>query len=324
MNKIMIKSVAILTVILILIPAFAVSQEKKVHVKKVMEVDGTKEVFDTVFVVKDGENSEDLIKKFTWKSTSDSAKTYAFDVVVESDGEGDDETNIVIVADGESYTVNSNGNKNHKVKVIKLNGNEKDVIFFDDFDIDIDKECFDEIRVNLERMGDELDDIKIEIDGEKLLLLEELDGLKELKKIEIIKEMEDLHKLKDLKHIEMSIPDLNEHSHNSWMFYDHHSNRVSEKELREAGIKVKADRLNIDDYNININNGVLDISFTIAGDSSPKVEIYNFYGDKVFSGKPVLMNGKYEIKIDLSKKQHGTYYLQIINKSSSSVKKFKL
>ncbi len=45
---------------------------------------------------------------------------------------------------------------------------------------------------------------------------------------------------------------------------------------------------------------------------------------KVFSGKPELMGGKYVIKIDLSIKQHGTYYLQVVQKNSSFTKKLRL
>ena len=51
--------------------------------------------------------------------------------------------------------------------------------------------------------------------------------------------------------------------------------------------------------------------------SIPKVTIYNFYGDKVTSVKPELLNGNYSFKVDMSNKQHGTYYIHIVSKDSS-------
>jgi len=95
-------------------------------------------------------------------------------------------------------------------------------------------------------------------------------------------------------------------------------------ELRDAGIKNKADRLAIENINLNIDDGVVALSFSLKTEGSPKIVVYNFFGDKVFSGKPELMNGNYELKIDLSTKQHGVYYLQIVQKNRSFTEKLKL
>jgi hypothetical protein len=66
------------------------------------------------------------------------------------------------------------------------------------------------------------------------------------------------------------------------------------------------------------------LSFSKTEEGTPKVTVYNVYGEKVFSGKPELMNNKYEIKMDLSKKQFGTYYLQIVVAKSSKTVRLEL
>ncbi len=91
-----------------------------------------------------------------------------------------------------------------------------------------------------------------------------------------------------------------------------YSQKVTDIELRDAGIKNKPDRLNAKNINLEVDGGIIDLAFTLKSEKTPKVIIYNVYGDKVFKGKPELINGNYQIKIDLSTKQHGTYYLQLI------------
>lgn len=59
-------------------------------------------------------------------------------------------------------------------------------------------------------------------------------------------------------------------------------------------------------------------------EESPKVTVYNVYGEKVFKGKPELINVIYKIKMDLSTKQHGTYYLQVVSTNASFTERLKL
>mgnify|MGYP000630955696 CR=1 FL=1 len=87
---------------------------------------------------------------------------------------------------------------------------------------------------------------------------------------------------------------------------------VSDKELRDAGISNKSDRLDVEDLNIDIVDGVVDVDFIVLSEGALKVTVFNYFGERVFSGKPELMNGKYTIKMDLSTKQHGVYYMQFI------------
>ena len=97
-----------------------------------------------------------------------------------------------------------------------------------------------------------------------------------------------------------------------------------EIELRDAGLKNKPNRLDAEEMNINIDNGVVDFSFKTQVEGSPKIAVYNVYGDKVFSGRPELMNGTYEIKMDLSQKQFGMYCLQVVIKNASFTERLKL
>jgi len=101
-------------------------------------------------------------------------------------------------------------------------------------------------------------------------------------------------------------------------------NSVSERELRRAGIKIKPDRLDLKDFDIDINNGVVKFSFTSETEGKIKVVIYNFFGEKVFDGTPVLQNGKEILTANLSQKQYGTYFLLLVQGNRSAAKKFRL
>ena len=105
---------------------------------------------------------------------------------------------------------------------------------------------------------------------------------------------------------------------------DDYSGKVSDIELRDAGIKNKPDRLNAQNINIEIENDIVMLSFSFKGEKTPRIIVYNVFGEKVFKGKPELVEGSYQIKIDLSNKQHGTYYLQIVSANTSLTEKFKL
>ncbi|PLX03839.1 MAG: hypothetical protein C0595_05600 [Marinilabiliales bacterium] len=105
---------------------------------------------------------------------------------------------------------------------------------------------------------------------------------------------------------------------------NNYSGKASDIELRDAGIKNKPDRLNAQNINIEIENGMVMLSFSFKGEKTPKIFVYNVFGDKVFKGKPELIEGSYQIIIDLSSKQHGTYYLQLISGKSSLTEKLKI
>ena len=230
MNKVIIKAVIATLLLVISLPVDAISQEKKVHVKTVKVVDGEKVVNDTIFVVKDGEDEDEIVKTITWVSDDDSEGVVTVEVDIDTDS---------------------------------------------DFDKDYDKG--DHRKVIIMKSGD---------DGD----MHVSHGEKEYKYVIEVKE----------------------------------DDNVSDKELRDAGIKNKVDRLDVNEYNLNVDDGVVDLDFSLKTEGDPKLTVFNYFGDKVYSGKPEMMNGKYVISIDLSNKQHGTYYLQVVQKNSSFTKKLKL
>ena len=91
-------------------------------------------------------------------------------------------------------------------------------------------------------------------------------------------------------------PHVAPHPHSNFSWFSVDSDEVTDEELRDAGVKNKPDRLELDEIDINNEDGVIDLSFTLGYEGNPKVDVYNVYGDKVFSGKPELMNDKYRMK----------------------------
>ncbi len=325
MNKLSFKFAITLLVVVIIFPIAGFTQEKNVRIKTVKEVNGEKIITDTVFSISEGEAEGDILKKFNWVTDDgDSTNTIMIDVDVDTDFDKEGNEKVIIVKKGYHDKHGKGDCKEHRIKIISDEGGDENVFFFsNDIDMDIDEAHFAEMRIKLKEHGEHLKDLKIEMDGENVFILEDIEGIEKL--IEL-KELEGLEKLHHLENIQMVSPGFHHmpENHDVWLDYHNHSDRVSEKELRDAGIKVKADRLKMGDMDINIDNGVVDLEFVLVEEGAPKVSVFNFYGDKVYNGKPELMNGKYVIKIDLSSKQHGTYYLQVVQKNSSLTKKLKI
>lgn len=209
---------------------------------------------------------------------------------------GDGENEEIVI-------VSPHGKQHKSVKWVDENGEE--------YEYDFDMEDFHHDMANMKA---EMKEMEIHIMDEEGHLHEELIEL------EVLRELEELDELKNME--VMVVPPRPPKPHGAHVYHDFNRSRsrgmeVSDKELRDAGIKNKADRLELDEININKDDGVIDLSFSLSEEGTPKVIVYNVYGDKVFNGKPELLNNKFETKIDLSKKQHGTYYLMIVVGSSS-------
>jgi len=278
----------------------------------------------------DGEESVKYFKSDTdamFFSEGDSLKEIKVDVIIDEECAGRGKKVIIIKKDGDEEIVKEIFIPHHRAskKVMKFktddgeeiiivtpHGNHRSIKWksedgydydFDfDYDMDFDHEQF---KAEMEVHMKEMENAKVIILDEKMAILDELEELENME-IEIIR------------------PPRPPKHHDFTMRRMERFDRVTDKELRDAGIKNKPDRLDLDNINIDLNKGVIDLTFTVKGDASPKIEIYNFFGDKVFSGKPELLNGSYKSIIDLSTKQHGTYYLQIINKNSSFTEKIRL
>ena len=303
-----------------------VKKEKKVTVKTVKEENGKKVVTDTTFVVTGDMDDIDLQKYGI--STDGEEIEVIVDIISDSDGNHTTKKVIVIKGDDVHMDASSSGEKN--VFVFKSDGEEEGhhkVMSWTDED---GKEMSFEIESEIEMAMDELErahrelDIEMKIiDGEQIIVMRELDELGELIELKELESLHELDKLQDIEY-EFIMSDAPHSSKHHGYFFEGHHNKVTDVELRDAGIKNKPDRLETDDIDISIDGGVVDLSFSLKAEGSPKVIVYNVYGDKVFNGKPELMNGSYKIKMDLSAKQHGTYYIQVMLANSSFTERLKL
>jgi len=289
-----------------------VKTEKKIRIKTVKDENGKKVVTDTTIVVEGDIHDLDLEKYGIIGEGED------IDVMVDVIMDGDDVKGnkkvMVFTTDGHHE---SDGE--HEVRIIKSGkgGTTKVVTWTDEdgnemtFDIEVE---MDEVMRDLEKAHREME-IEMEvIDGEHIIVMKELEALADL---------EELHELKELENMQFKFIEA-PHSPHHGNFFIEECSQVTDVELRDAGIKNKPDRLEADEIDIAIDGGVVDLSFKLKAEANPKVIVYNIYGDKVFNGKPELMNGSYKLKMDLSAKQHGTYYLQVVSGNSSFTERLKL
>jgi len=302
------------------------AKERTVKVKIVTNDDGEITVVDTTFTVSGDEDVDKIVKKYTLNAETDTTGNTIIDVMVDTDKElewtDEDGKNVIIMkspgskqkvyrfksgeeSDDDHVIVFSPGGKH---KVIKWVGKDGEDYNFDyDYDFEVDMDHFNE---EMDKQREHLENIRIEIlddEGELHDELAELHHLKELEKLEGLKDLE-FH----------ALPSRPPKPPAPYMFLGkEHSSNVSDIELRDAGIKSKPDRLEIDDIDIENEEGVIDLTFSLNQEGTPKVTVYNVYGDKVFNDKPEMMNNKYHQNIDLSRKQHGTYYLMIVSGNSS-------
>ncbi len=325
---------ALLITLFLLISLSGIAQdekkEKQVTIKRVEVENGKKVVKDTTFTLKEGEEVKEIMESVSWISDGDSTRIRA-DIFMDEEYCKEGKKVMIIKKDGDNETIEEfmipSGHKGSK-KVMKFKtddgeevvmvlpgkhrkamvwSSDNDFEYEFDVDQDIDFE-FDaaEFEAEMEVHLKELENAKVIILDEKMELLDELGELEDM-------EIEMIRRPRPPKHQYFKEHKVNRFEH-----------RVTDKELRDAGIKNKPDRLEVEELDIDNNEGEITLNFTIQGEVSPKVEVYNFFGDEVFSGKPEVVNGSYKLVMDLSQKQHGTYYLQIINKNSSLTEKIRL
>lgn len=289
--------------------------EKKVTIKTVTDVNGKKIVSDTTFVIPEDMDAEDLQKLGILTEDDD----IRIDVDVDSDGKIKNKK-VIVIKDGEvissgdehdSFFLHSDGKGKAKHKVVRWISEDGEEIRI-------------EVEAEIERAMAELEkahhDMDIEfLDGEHLILMKEFDDLAEIAEIESIMEIAELGELDELNFEFVEAP----HAPEFPEIYFHHRNntKVSDVELRNAGIKNKQNRLDASEIQLEVKDGVVDFYFTLKEEGSPKLTVYNVYGDKVISTKPEQMNCKYSQRIDLSKKQYGTYYFQVEMGNSSFTEK---
>jgi hypothetical protein len=333
-NQVTIAAVLLITLFLLISLSGMAQEEKKekqITIKRVEVENGKKIVKDTTFTVKEDKDVKNVMADIEWITKGDSMRITT-DVFVDEESIGDGIKKVIIIkGDGdeeivEEIIVHSDHKGPKKVMKFKTDDGEEVVMVLprghrkamfwnsdDDFEFefDVDQDVdFEfnakEFEAQLEAHLKELEDARVIVLDEEMELLEEMEGFEDM-------EIEMIRKPRPPKHP---------------YFERHHIERfeqgVTDKELRDAGIKNKPDRLEVDELDIDNNDGIITLQFAIPGGASPRVEVYNFFGDKVFSSKPEVVDGSYKLVMDLSQKQHGKYYLQIINKNSSLTEKIRL
>ena len=289
-------------------------KEKKVTIKTVKVVDGKKTVTDTTFTVTDEDDVQDVVERFTEGSSAGSSKNMMVDVTVDVDDDSGEEggrKKVVVISEvdgddghaAESNVVIVSPSGKHKVVQWKSEDGDR-------YEFEYEMDNFNEDMANLDEELKKLQFILKDAEGGEFEKMIELETIKELEGLD------------DMNVI--FIPEgFSSHGfdNNKWFSG---TEEVTDMELREAGIKNKPDRLEPAEIDIDNEDGLIDLSFVLNEDGAPRVTVYNIYGDKVFSGKPELMNGKFTLKMDLSKKQHGTYYLMIVVGNTSLTERIRL
>lgn len=299
--------------------------EKTARIKTVKEENGKKVVFDTTFTVT-GDMDDIHLEKYGIYSDGEDVSV---EVTVDSDGSMEKSKNVFILKDKDgNVEITSDGKKSFSFT--NTDGEHPGIIKWIDEDgneevIDISSHLKD-LDINMELAQKELADAQREMHFSQQELQEKLENIDEIIEFKHLKELEKLGQLEELRELQfVGIPDAPDvPDAPDFVFFSDNHGRVSDVELRDAGIKNKPNRLGVENIDLDVKDGVIDLYFKLKEDGNPKVKVYNVYGDKVFSEKPEKMNEQYSLRINLSEKQHGTYYIMIVDGNSSRTEKVKI
>lgn len=285
----------------------AQTDKKEVRVKTIKVVDGKKTVTDTVFTSTEDMDSEIemMIESLT---ETDSIGNKTIRIELKSDGiESEEQAYEVVVFSGdhsdEHIMVSPSKGTKKAVRWIDEDGEEQ--VFEFEFEIDDIVNMNEDIEHQVRVIMEQTEDIEMDLEALEAVKAEHMIFLKELP---------------PPPPKPVQIPEM------YWVDSQFGGNsHASEKELRAAGIKNQPDLLQLNELDIDNRKGVITLRFSPKEEQgSPKVVVYNFYGEKVFSGKPDLVGGVFQITMDLSTKQPGTYYIQIVQKKSSVTERIRL
>jgi len=307
------KKINLLTVLvmLLVLPVMVGAQDsqKEIKVKMVKVVDGTTTVIDTVFSSK-----ADLKQEMKWMideiAEVDSVEHKNIRVEIMGDDEDGDEREYEVFYSGDGsdshvlYT--SPRGKKKVVKWVDADGEDQE------FELNLEME-------NLDGLGEEIErQVFINL-GQSKDLERQLERL----------EHENPVFFERMPPPPPPVPPVHPDYPDREMFWVQKNHRsggsVSEGELRDAGIKNQPDLLKLCQLDIDNRDGVITLRFLPEEEQgSSKVLVYNYFGEKVFSGKPEMIGDVFQITIDLSSKHPGTYYLQIIQKKASVTERIRL
>ncbi len=293
--------------------------EKKVRIKTVKEENGKKVVFDTTFTVK-GDMDDIHLEKYGIDSDGEDVSV---EVIVDSDGNVSKSKNVFVIKDKSgNVEIKTDGSKTYSFS--NVDGNHPGIIKWVDEDgneevIDISSHM-KELDINMEHVYKELANANKNLYFSQEELQRKLENIDEIIELKQLEKLGELDALRELQYMAIpNAPDAPE-----YVFFNNDHGRVSDIELRDAGIKNKPNRLGVENIDLNVKDGMVDLYFKLKEAGNPKVNVYNVYGDKVFSDKPEKMNDQYSIRINLSDKQHGTYYIMIVDGNSSKTEKVRI
>gem|GEM_PF-870118 len=316
------------TLLFVSLPFFLMSQAegknvRKVRIKTVKEGNGKKIVKDTTFIITGDGDVNQMLENYTADET-DSTGNIFVNVSVDTDeddtghiekkivvikkGDGDEHVRMIKVDSGMVSVFKREEANKPMHSVMRFNTDDSNVVF-----VVVPNNKYK----NLHWKSNDGKSYEYEFDLDQDDLNEQMQELaQQLQGLEQLKDLESLDQLKDLD-LDFDYAPLPPEHHHDYRFKDTHSNRVTDVELRDAGIKQKPDRLDPENMNVDNDDGMVHLSFSLHQEGNPRVIVYNVYGDKVYNGTPQFNDGGFETTIDLSQKQHGTYYLMIILKNSS-------
>jgi len=299
-----------LMIFLLVVPAFIYAQEgeeKEIKVKLVKVVDGKTTTFDTVFTSK-GDMEQDIRLLIDKVADVDSAQSKT--ISIELSANGSDSTGrpykVMVFTGDDDISMIAPPAFNHKVKHwVDKDGRNME------FEFNLDKENMEGLRVDIERQVEE--------------------AMRQREDVE--REME-LMNGERMKWVSMPPrppkpprPMHPEYPGNRYFFHGGFDDGgvASQEELRDAGIKSQPDQLVLTTLDIDNRGGVITLRFMPKEDNhSTKVTVYNYFGDKVYTGKPEMVGDVYQLTIDLSAKQPGTYFIQMVQKNASVTQRVEL
>ncbi|MBU3926964.1 MAG: T9SS type A sorting domain-containing protein [Bacteroidetes bacterium] len=299
-----------LMIFLLVVPAFIYAQEgeeKEIKVKLVKVVDGKTTTFDTVFTSK-GDMEQDIRLLIDKVADVDSAQSKT--ISIELSANGSDSTGrpykVMVFTGDDDISMIAPPAFNHKVKHwVDKDGRNME------FEFNLDKENMEGLRVDIERQVEE--------------------AMRQHEDVE--REME-LMNGERMKWVSMPPrppkpprPMHPEYPGNRYFFHGGFDDGgvASQEELRDAGIKSQPDQLVLTTLDIDNRGGVITLRFMPKEDNhSTKVTVYNYFGDKVYTGKPEMVGDVYQLTIDLSAKQPGTYFIQMVQKNASVTQRVEL
>ena len=300
-----------LMIFLLVVPAFIYAQvdgKKEVKVKLVKVVDGKTTTFDTVFTSK-GDMEQDIKLLIDKVADVDSAQSKT--ISIELSANGSDSTGrpyqvMVFAGDDDDISMIAPPAFNHKLRHwVDKDGRNME------FEFNLDKENMEGLRVDIERQVEEAMRHREDVERE----MEMVNGER-------------------MNWVSMPPrppkpprPMHPEHPGNRYFFHGGFDDGgvASQEELRDAGIKSQPDQLVLTTLDIDNRGGVITLRFMPKEDNrSTKVTVYNYFGDKIYAGKPEMVGDVYQLTIDLSAKQPGTYFIQMVQKNASVTQRVEL